>query len=72
MSPLAFLIMAEAPTSLIQKDPSIKGIEINGINIKSSQFADDTQLFAELFLIALEWVKYTSRPQAARSMRTST
>jgi hypothetical protein len=60
MSPLAFLIIAEALTRLIQNDPAIKGIEINGINVKISQFADDTQLFAETyeeFLIALGWVE---------------
>jgi hypothetical protein len=49
MSPLAFLVIAEALTRLIQKDASIKGIEINGANIKISQFADDTQLFAESY-----------------------
>jgi hypothetical protein len=49
MSPLAFLIIAEALTRLIQNDSSIKGIEINGINIQISQFADDTQLFAETY-----------------------
>jgi exonuclease III len=59
-SPLAFLIIAEALTRLIQNDPEIKGIEINEVHIKISQFADDTQLFAETyedFLKALEWVR---------------
>jgi hypothetical protein len=49
MSPLAFLVIAEALTRLIQNDDSIKGIEINGANIKISQFADDTLLFAESY-----------------------
>jgi hypothetical protein len=49
MSPLAFLVITEALTKLIQNDDSIKGIEINGANIKISQFADDTQLFAESY-----------------------
>eukprot|EP00962_Isochrysis_galbana_P033054 scaffold10995_cov112-Isochrysis_galbana.AAC.1 len=60
LSPLAFLVIAEALTRLIQNDPHINGIEINGDHIKISQFADDTSLFAESyeeFLIALEWVE---------------
>jgi hypothetical protein len=60
MSPLAFLVIAEALTRLIQNDASIRGIEINGANIKISQFADDTQLFAESyedFKKALKWVE---------------
>eukprot|EP00962_Isochrysis_galbana_P008703 scaffold2423_cov113-Isochrysis_galbana.AAC.13 len=40
ISPLAFLVIAEALTRLIQNDPNIKGIEINGEHIKISQFAD--------------------------------
>eukprot|EP00962_Isochrysis_galbana_P003606 scaffold1024_cov140-Isochrysis_galbana.AAC.5 len=59
--PLAFLVITEALTRLIQNDPHINGIEIiNGEHIKISQFADDTSLFAETyeeFLIALEWVE---------------
>jgi hypothetical protein len=60
MSPLAFLVRAEALTRLTQNDDSIKGIEIHGANIKISQFADDTQLFAESyegFNKALKWVE---------------
>eukprot|EP00962_Isochrysis_galbana_P057645 scaffold30090_cov112-Isochrysis_galbana.AAC.1 len=60
LQPLAFLVIAEALTRLIQDDPHIKGIEINGEHIKISQFADDTTLFSESyeeFLIALEWVE---------------
>jgi hypothetical protein len=48
-SPLAFLVVAEALTRLIQNDESINGIEINREHIKISQFADDTQLFAEKY-----------------------
>jgi hypothetical protein len=58
-SPLAFLVVAEALTRLIQNDESIQGIEINGEHIKISQFADDTQLFAEKyedFIKAPVWV----------------
>jgi hypothetical protein len=60
MSPLAFLVIAEALTRLIQNDASIKGIKIYGANIRISQFADDTQLFAESyedFNKALKWVE---------------
>jgi hypothetical protein len=42
-SPLAFLIIAEGLTRLIEDCPDIEGIEINGAVIKISQFADDTQ-----------------------------
>jgi hypothetical protein len=49
LSPLAFLVVAEALTRLIQRDATIKGIEINRANIKISQFADDTQIFAETY-----------------------
>jgi hypothetical protein len=48
-SPLAFLVVAEALTRLIQNDESINGIEANGEHLKISQFADDTQLFAEKY-----------------------
>jgi hypothetical protein len=52
-------VVAEALTRLIQRDATIKGIEVNRANIKISQFADDTQIFAETFkdiTKALRWV----------------
>jgi hypothetical protein len=74
-SPLAFLLVAEALTRLIQNDESINGIEINGEHIKISQSADDTQLFAEKyedFTKALVWVSICERRQGAKSMHTNT
>jgi hypothetical protein len=68
-SPLAFLVVAEALTRLIQNDESIHGIEINGEHIKISQFADDTQLFAEKyedFTKALVWVSIYERATGSK------
>jgi hypothetical protein len=42
MSALAFLVIAEALTRLIQNDASINRFEINGANIEIRQSADDT------------------------------
>ena len=44
LSPLLFLVMAEALTRLINKNPHIKGIQIDDTAHKISQFADDTTL----------------------------
>jgi hypothetical protein len=69
LSPLAFLVIAEALTRLIQNDDGINGIEINGVHIKISQFADDTQLFAETyedFSKALEWVAIYERATGSK------
>jgi hypothetical protein len=68
-SPLAFLVVAEALTRLIQNDESIHGIEKNGEHIKISQFADDTQLFAEKyedFTKALVWVSIYERATGSK------
>eukprot|EP00962_Isochrysis_galbana_P027838 scaffold8763_cov119-Isochrysis_galbana.AAC.5 len=43
-SPLAFLVVAEALTRMILTAPDIEGIQINGVEHRISQFADDTQL----------------------------
>jgi hypothetical protein len=43
-SPLAFLIIAEGLTRLIEADPEKEGILMNDTEIKMSQFADDTQI----------------------------
>jgi hypothetical protein len=48
-SPLAFLIIAEGLTQLIEDCPDIEGIEINGAVIKISQFADDTQIIVRTY-----------------------
>jgi hypothetical protein len=69
LSPLAFLVVAEAPTRLIQRDATIKGIEIDRANIKTSQFADDTQMFAETYediTKALRWVAIYERATGSK------
>jgi hypothetical protein len=47
--PLAFLVIAEGLTRLIEDCPDIEGIEINGAVIKISQFADDTQVIVRTY-----------------------
>ena len=44
LSPLLFLIVAEALKSAIDMQPGIKGITIRDIAYKLSQFADDTTI----------------------------
>jgi hypothetical protein len=44
LSPLAFLIIAEGLTRLIEADPEMEGMIINNTEFKMSQFADDTQI----------------------------
>jgi hypothetical protein len=48
-SPLAFLIIAEGLTWLIEDCPDVEGIEINGAVIKISQFADDSQIIVRTY-----------------------
>jgi hypothetical protein len=48
-SPLAFLIIAEGLTRLIEDCPDIEGIELNGAVMKISQFADDTQIIVRTY-----------------------
>ena len=45
LSPYLFVLSAELLSNKIRQDPTIKGIKIFGNEIKSSQFADDTNLF---------------------------
>jgi hypothetical protein len=62
-------VVAEALTRLIQRDATIKGIEINRANIKMSQFADDTQIFAETYeniTKALRWVAIYERATGSK------
>ena len=42
LSPLLYVIIAEVLTQCIDSNPSIKGVEVNGFEIKLSQYADDT------------------------------
>ena len=46
LSPLTFLLTTEALTRAINKDEDIEGVDLNGYNLKISQFADDTALIA--------------------------
>ena len=45
LSPYLFVLSAELLSNKIRQDPTIEGIKIFGNEIKSSQFADDTNLF---------------------------
>jgi hypothetical protein len=63
-------VVAEALTRLIQCDATIKGIEISRANnFKISQFADDTQIFAETYediTKALRWVAIYERATGSK------
>jgi frataxin-like iron-binding protein CyaY len=48
-SPLAFLIIAEGLTRLIEDCADIEGIEINGAVMKISKIADDTQIIVRTY-----------------------
>ena len=45
VSPYLFILVVEIMAIMIREDSNIKGVSINGIEHKISQFADDTQLF---------------------------
>ena len=47
MSPYLFILSAEILADTIRKKQRIKGIEINGIDFKLSQYADDTTRILE-------------------------
>ena len=47
ISPYLFLLCSEILAHIIRKDPDIKGYSLNDIEIKVSQFADDTSLFLD-------------------------
>ena len=47
MSPYLFILSAEILADAIRKKQRIKGIEINGIDFKLSQYADDTTLILD-------------------------
>ena len=42
LSPYLFILALEVCSCKIRKDPSIKGISVNNVEIKIIQFADDT------------------------------
>ena len=47
LSPYLFILSAEMLASAIRKNINIKGIYVNGMEIKSSQYADDTTLILD-------------------------
>ena len=47
ISPYIFILCAEVLSNMIRKEKSIKGIHINNILYKLSQYADDTQVFLD-------------------------
>ena len=58
LSPLLFLIVAQALKFAIHSEKKLKGIKIGSKSYKISQFADDTVLF----LRSLTELKYANRP----------
>ena len=44
LSPYLFILSAEVLATAIRKNANIKGISVNGVEIKFSQYADDTTL----------------------------
>jgi len=42
LAPLLYVIIAQVLTTLVNDNPLIKGIEVNGMETKLSQYADDT------------------------------
>jgi hypothetical protein len=68
-SPLAFLIIAEGLTRLIEDYPDIEGIEINGAVIKISQFADDTQIIVRTYESIREVWPMLEKYEKATNMR---
>ena len=47
LSPYLFILSAEILADAIRKKQRIKGIEINSIDFKLSQYADDTTLILD-------------------------
>ena len=65
LSPLAFLLTAEALTRVVNEDDNIDGIIVNGAELKISQFADDTQLLAADYASLGRSLKWVDRYAAA-------
>ena len=54
ISPYLFILASELLFQLIQTNPNIKGIKIDGFEIKMAQFADDTTLLLDGSLLTLQ------------------
>jgi hypothetical protein len=68
-SPLAFLIIAEGLTRLIEDCPRIEGIKTNDTEIKISQFADDTQIIVRNYESILKVWPMLETYEKATNMR---
>jgi len=71
LSPLVFLLVAEALTRLIEDDPEIVGIDIGTVVIKITQFADDTLLFLRSFQVLARVWKVLDMYQEATAMKAN-
>ena len=56
LSPILFLLVAQIFTRKIENNPKIEGIQINGVDILLSLFANDTDLFIRASIECLEAV----------------
>ena len=54
ISPYLFILCAEILKLLIQNNKKVKGIDINGYEVKISQFADDTAIFLDSSQLSLQ------------------
>ena len=54
LSPYLFILCAEILKLLIQNNKKVKGIDINGYEVKISQFADDTTIFLDGSQLSLQ------------------
>ena len=54
LSPILFLLVAQFFTRKIKNNPKIEGIQINGVDILLSLFADDTDLYHRASIECLE------------------
>jgi hypothetical protein len=68
-SPLAFLIIAEGLTRLIEDCPEIEGIKINNTELKISQFADDTRIIVRNYDSLLKVLPMLDKYEKATNMR---
>ena len=59
LSPYLFLVTAEILGNLIRKNKNIKGIKLNNIEYKLTQYADDTNLFTLYNVESLNSIIYT-------------
>ena len=56
LSPILFLLIAQIFTSKLECNVNIKGIDINGIDLLLSLFADDSDIFLEATGVCIDEV----------------